>query len=53
MPFIAVGPDVKPGYASAVPYTHSSLLKTVEKLLGLPILPAVANATDLDDLFAP
>jgi len=53
LPFLAVGPDVKPGYAGPAAYTHSSLLKTVEKLLGLPILPAVANATDLDDLFAP
>jgi hypothetical protein len=53
LPFIAVGPRVKQGYAGAVPYTHSSLLKTVEELLGLPILPAVAGANDLSDLFAP
>jgi hypothetical protein len=53
VPFIAVGPDVKPGYAGSVPYTHASLLKTVEELLGLPILPAVAGANDLSDLFAP
>ena len=51
LPFIAVGPDVKPGYASAVPYTHSSMLKTVEQRLGLPILPAVASANDLGDMF--
>ena len=51
VPFIAVGPGVKRGYAGA--YTHGSLLKTVETLLGLPILPAVAGATDLSDLFAP
>ena len=53
LPFIAVGPSIKQGYAGAIPYTHSSLLKTVEKLLGLPILPTVASANDLDDLFAP
>jgi hypothetical protein len=53
IPFLAIGPDVKPGHASAVPYTHSSLLKTVELLLGLPILPAVAGANDLGDLFLP
>jgi len=51
VPFIAVGPDVKAGYAGAVPYTHSSMLKTIEEKLGLPILPAVAGATDLEDLF--
>ncbi len=53
VPFIAVGPGVKRGYAGSVPYTHGSLLKTVERLLGLPSLPAVAGATDLSDLFAP
>jgi len=53
VPFIAIGPDVKPGYAGAVPYTHSSMLKTVEEMLGLPILPTVASATDLEDLFLP
>lgn len=53
LPFVAVGPDVKPGYAGGVSYTHTSLLKTVEELLGLPILPAVAGANDLADLFAP
>ena len=52
MPFLAVGPSVKQGYTGAVPYTHSSLLKTVEELLGLPILPTVAGANDLSDLFA-
>jgi hypothetical protein len=53
LPFIAVGPDVKPGYAGAVAYSHSSLLKTIEKLLGLPVLATVAAANDLSDLFAP
>ena len=52
VPFLAVGPSVKQGYTGAVPYTHSSLLKTVEELLGLPILPTVAGANDLSDLFA-
>lgn len=54
LPFFAVGPNVKPGYAGGVPYTHSSLLKTVEEILGLPLLPAVAgkDVNDLADLFA-
>jgi hypothetical protein len=51
LPFVALGPDVKPGYAGAVTYTHSSVLKTVEEMLGLPILPTVATANDLADLF--
>jgi len=53
LPFIAVGPDVKRGYAGAVPYTHGSMLKTIEQMLGLPIMATVAGASDLGDLFAP
>jgi hypothetical protein len=52
LPFLAVGPGVKPGYAGGVAYTHSSLLKTVEELLGLPVLPTVAGANDLADLLS-
>jgi hypothetical protein len=51
LPFVALGPDVKPGYAGAVTYTHSSVLKTVEEMLGLPLLPTVAAVDDLADLF--
>jgi hypothetical protein len=53
LPFLAIGPDVKPGHAGAVAYTHSSLLRTVEAILGLPILATVADANDLSDLFLP
>jgi hypothetical protein len=53
IPFVAIGPQVKPGYASSVRFTHSSLIKTVEEIFGLPILPAVASANDLSDLFLP
>jgi hypothetical protein len=53
LPFIAVGPGVKRGYAGAVPYNHGSLLKTVEEILGLPMLATVAAVNDLGDLFAP
>jgi phosphatidylinositol-3-phosphatase len=51
MPFLAIGPGVKTGYAGSVPYTHSSLVKSVEKILRLPVLPAVFDANDLSDLF--
>lgn len=53
IPFIAIGPQVKPGYASSVRFTHSSLTKTVEEIFGLPILPTVSSANDLSDLFQP
>jgi len=53
IPFLAIGQHVKPGYAASVAYTHSSMLKSVEELLGVPVLPAVANATDFADMFEP
>jgi hypothetical protein len=53
MPFIAIGPHVKAGYAGAVAYTHSSLLKSVEEIFSLPVLSTVTSATDLKDLFQP
>jgi phospholipase C len=51
LPFLVAGPHVKAGYASPAPLNHSSLLKTIELLLGVDVLPAVAAAPDLQDLF--
>ena len=51
LPFIAVGSHVKAGYASSVSYSHSSLLKSLEEIFGLPILPTVTTASDFSDLF--
>ena len=53
MPFLALGPAAKPGYAGAAAYSHSSVLKTVEEILGVPILPTVTAANDLGDLLMP
>lgn len=53
LPFIAVGPMVKPHYAGTVHYTHSSQLKSIERILGLEPLPSVTDSADLDDLFEP
>ena len=49
--FIAIGPHVKAGYAGGVMYTHSSMVKSIENILGVPVLPAVASANTLSDLF--
>jgi hypothetical protein len=52
--FIAVGAKVKGGgYASNVKYDHSSTLRSIEEIFGLPYLRAAGNATtnDLSDLF--
>jgi hypothetical protein len=53
LPFIAVGPGVKEDYESRVKFNHGSVLKTVEKVFGLPVLPTVKDANDFADLFKP
>ncbi|HKO49868.1 MAG TPA: alkaline phosphatase family protein [Polyangiaceae bacterium] len=53
LPFIAIGTMVKPHYAGTERYSHSSQLRSVQLILGLPPLPSVANSNDLSDLFKP
>jgi len=53
MPFLAIGPGVKSGYSSNVTFTHSSLVKSVEEIFGLPILATVTSANDFADVFKP
>ena len=49
---IAVSPHAKPGYASSIHYTHSSLLRSLDQIFAVsPKLRDAANATDLSDLF--
>lgn len=52
IPFVALGSHVVPG-ASTTMYTHSSLVKTVEKIFHLPILATVSAANDFSDMFEP
>jgi hypothetical protein len=51
MPFLAVGPGVKVGYAGGVSYNHSSIVKSAEKIMNLSVLSKVSGANDLADLF--
>lgn len=51
MPFLAIGPGVKANYTGTVSYNHSSVIKSVEKILALPTLSRVGSANDLADLF--
>lgn len=53
MPFIAIGPGVKVGYASRLRYSHGSVLKSIETILGLSPLARVAGERELSDLFRP
>jgi hypothetical protein len=52
VPFIVMSPKAKANYAQTTThYTHSSMVRTVETIFGLPLLRDAANATDLHDLF--
>jgi hypothetical protein len=51
MPFLAIGPGVKTNYTGTVSYNHSSIIKSVEKILALPTLSRVSSANELADLF--
>lgn len=53
LPFFAAGAGVRAGHESTVEYTHASVLRTVERIFGLPLLDAVKGSTDLADMFEP
>ena len=49
---IVLSPLAKPGgYTSSIHYDHSSFLRTVEEVFGLPFLRGAKTATSLSDLF--
>jgi hypothetical protein len=52
VPFLALGPRIKIG-ASATTYSHSSQVKSIEEILGVPALSTVSSANDFADLFQP
>jgi len=39
------------GYTNTIPYTHSSTLRTIEDIFGVPHLRHAAESNDLSDLF--
>jgi phosphatidylinositol-3-phosphatase len=53
IPFLAIGPGIKAGYASDVEYDHGSLVRSVEEIFDLPILPTVAGNNSFVDMFKP
>jgi phosphatidylinositol-3-phosphatase len=53
LPFLAIGPMVRNGYAGPVIYDHGSLIKTVERIFGLPYLATVTGKNDMSGLFKP
>lgn len=50
-PFIVVGPNVKRGHASMVQVSHSSYLKSLQRILGVPVSSRVSSANDFADFF--
>ena len=53
IPFYAAGAGVRVNYQGHVAYSHRSVVKTIERIFGLPVLDTVKSATDLGDLFKP
>ncbi len=50
---IVLSPSAKGhGYHNTIHYTHSSYLRTVEEIFGVPLLRDAQNAMDLSDLFS-
>ena len=53
LPFFATGWGIKANYQSKVRYSHRSIIKTVERIFGLPVLEVVKDANDFADMFKP
>ena len=51
LPFVVLSPKAKVKHEGTLAYTHSSTLRSIETIFGLPLLRDAANATDLSDLF--
>lgn len=51
IPLIVVGPHVRPNFASAIQYSHGSLVKSVEQILALPTLATVTGDNAFTDFF--
>jgi hypothetical protein len=51
IPFLALGAHVKVNTTSTTTYTHGSIIKSVDELLGAPVLPSVASTNDFGDMF--
>jgi len=48
---VVVSPSVRPGTLAGASFDHYSLLRTVERMLGLPCLAAACTATPMDSAF--
>lgn len=53
MPFLALGPAVRRGFAAKGRLTQLAVLKSIEMIFGVPVLPTVAASPTLEELFEP
>ena len=51
LPFLAIGPGVKKGFASDVVLDHRSFVRSMSEIFEMPILLAVGNVKSLKSLF--
>jgi hypothetical protein len=51
IPALFISANAKKGFASMTPYTHSSMLRTIETIFGVPYLGGAKTATDLSEMF--
>ncbi len=51
IPLIILSPLAKTNYQNSIKYTHSSMLRSLEEIFGVPLLAGANNATDLADFF--
>ncbi|MBK7857500.1 MAG: hypothetical protein IPJ65_02520 [Archangiaceae bacterium] len=52
-PFVVVGPHVKANHNSTVTVSHSSYLKSLQRIFGVPVFSNVSAANDFSDFFQP
>lgn len=51
IPLFVLSPLAKPGYSSNTTFTHSSLLRTIETIFGVPYLRGAQSSNDLSEMF--
>ncbi len=51
LPFLAIGPGVKKGFASNVVIDHRSFVRSMSEIFEMPMLLAVGNVRSLESLF--
>jgi len=51
IPFFVLSPLAKKGYSAPTEFTHSSMLRTVETIFGVPFLRDANKAKDLGEMF--